>query len=389
MMSNGTKVCMLSCTHGVEDDRIYWKECLSLANEGYTVSHIAAGKSDTKYISEHGIHCKEIRREGKSPMAAFKFYKKILAAAASEKAAVYHIHDWQLNIIGKKLKTLPWKPKIVYDAHESTGLLLQQDIGDTNPAYFKKFIKKQKAIRAANWEKRIAATYDAIITAEEYVLSSLKKIPNQLQAVIHNYSFFYNETPLNFAAKKYDVVYAGLLAKNRGISQLVDAAQLLKIENTAISILLIGSFCDENYKKEITTKIQTAGLENNIIIHPVVPYQEVKAYLSASKIGICAWLLTSKNKYAIPIKIFEYMAMGLPVIFSAGCVAANYITECNSGILVNPEEPGEIAAAIKNILNNQDLYQSYSRNGHLAVNKKYNWNNESKKLIELYTQLLK
>lgn len=379
---------MLSCTHGLEDDRIYWKECLSLAKEGFSVTHIAVSNEDKNYTSAEGIHLIQVKRTATNPLSRYQFYSKILETAARQKAAVYHFHDWQLNIIAATLKKLTWKPLVIYDAHESTRLLLAQDVTDKQLTGVKKAYYSIKARQADKWEKKKSLICDAIITAEEYVLSTFPEVNGQLRSVIHNYSYFPVQLTSSAVKKEYDVVYAGLLARNRGIIELIEAISYSKKNNTTISLLLLGGFCDITFEKEVQTLIKSEKLEDVITLHPSVPYKEVPAFLEKSKIGICTWHHTHKNKQAIPIKLFEYMACGLPVIFSNDCYASEFVTKSQCGLLVNPTAPAAIAQAILQLLNDGTMYQFYAHNGKEAVKTIYNWEKESLKLINLYNQLL-
>lgn len=83
------------------------------------------------------------------------------------------------------------------------------------------------------------------------------------------------------------------------------------------------------------------------------------------------------------------MAAGLPV------VASNFpswreIVEINKcGICVNPLEPKEIARAVKYLIEYPEEAEKMSKNGRRAVLEKYNWGNESKKLLKIYEELAK
>jgi hypothetical protein len=57
------KVCMLSYTHQLKDDRIYWKESLSLIRNGYEVTHIAIGENDSDTYSEDGVRLIEVKKK--------------------------------------------------------------------------------------------------------------------------------------------------------------------------------------------------------------------------------------------------------------------------------------------------------------------------------------
>lgn len=387
MKSKGIKVCMISCTHGLEDDRIYWKECLSLSKEGYDVIHLGVGNENIQYTCNNGIQLIQLKKEATTLLGRYQFYNTILKTAAQLQAAVYHLHDWQLHTIAKSLKNLPWKPKVVYDAHESTTFLLEQDIIDKQWTGLKKIAYQLKAKYAGKWEKKKVATYHAIITAEEYVLSTFKAKKNQLQQVIHNFSFF--TAPIRATVeKKFDIVYAGLLAPNRGIISLITSIAICKKKNVTVRLLLVGPFYDVGFEKEVKDTIAHFQLEQAITLLPAILYSEVPLYLQQSKIGACTWLLTDKNRQAIPIKLFEYMAYGLPVIFSHQCYASTYVAENNCGCLVNPSAPDDIAKTILQLLKDPEKYRTYSENAKLAIVSKYNWPNEATLLIQLYKQML-
>lgn len=388
MKSKGIKVCMISCTHGLEDDRIYWKQCQTLAKEGYKVVHIAVGNESVEYTCPAGIHLLQLKKTATTFVGRYQFYFTILKTAVLQQAAVYHFHDWQLNIIGDALKKLPWKPKVIYDAHESTELLLEQDVVDRQLSGLKKAYYKIKARQASKWEKKKALAYDAIITAEEYVLSTFFAKVGQLQKVIHNYSYFLPTNPSSSIEKKYDVVYAGLMAPNRGIIDLIAAIAICKKKNAPIHLLLMGTFYDLAFEQHVKVFITDNHLEQVITLLPTVAYSEVPHYLQQSKIGACTWHLTKKNKEAIPIKLFEYMAYGLPIIFSQNCYASQYVKNSNCGFLVNPHSPAEIAQAILSLLNNAENFSAFSNNGKKAVQENYNWNKEANLLIEVYKIIL-
>jgi glycosyltransferase involved in cell wall biosynthesis len=129
-------------------------------------------------------------------------------------------------------------------------------------------------------------------------------------------------------------------------------------------------------------------LEKNIIVKETVPYEEIKNYYSKSKIGIALFMPVKTHHIILPIKTFEYMSFGLPIVCSNFGHLAKYVTENDVGEVVNPENIQEIANAILKILNNRELYVRYSENGIKAVKEKYNWKIMENKLVNIYHQLL-
>ena len=109
---------------------------------------------------------------------------------------------------------------------------------------------------------------------------------------------------------------------------------------------------------------------------------------ASSRVGICILLPTANYINSLPIKIFEYMAAGLPIIASDFPIWREIISEANSGILVEPEDISAIQTAIKYYIDNPDEAQETGERGSRIAREKYNWSVEGQKLIEFYKKLL-
>jgi len=90
----------------------------------------------------------------------------------------------------------------------------------------------------------------------------------------------------------------------------------------------------------------------------------------------------------MPIKIFEYMAFGLPIIGSDFGHMRDYIQKEKCGITVAPDDTKAIADAILLLMTNHDLYNKYSENGRRAALTKYKWEFEFNKLLAYYKKAL-
>ena len=103
------KVCHMTRVHPSTDTRIFYKECIALAKDGYDVTLVAYGNSreenDVKVVGIGNLPKSRLKR-------IFLFSKKIYKAALNVDADVYHLHDPELLPYVKKLKH---KGKIVSD----------------------------------------------------------------------------------------------------------------------------------------------------------------------------------------------------------------------------------------------------------------------------------
>lgn len=396
-MNPKAKVCMISCTHGLYDDRIYWKEALSLKKHGYDVYHIGVGHGNKEFISEHGIKLILVRRIKyfnnsaidklyHSLISRKNVYKKILKIAANLKADVYHLHDLQINRIGKKLKSLRHNPKVIYDVHEPFP---------ENIRHFRKrnllmrIIKWLYSVYVYRWELKCSKNYDYIIPTEETVYNKFKDyLKNDNIGIIYNYSDLNSENKnLPHIEREYDAIYCGSITKFRGVLQIIETARIARIKSRNLKFLILGPVWDKGLKNKINSLIHKYGLSNNVILKDMVPYDQVSIFYNKSKIGLAVFLDNPITQIILPIKTFEYMAFGLPIVCSNFGHLLKYTTANNTGIPVDPKKPEEIYNAIVKILDNKSIYEEYRNNSLKASKEKYDWSLMDKKLIGIYSKI--
>jgi glycosyltransferase involved in cell wall biosynthesis len=89
-----------------------------------------------------------------------------------------------------------------------------------------------------------------------------------------------------------------------------------------------------------------------------------------------------------PVKLYEYMCAGLPVIASDFAVWREIVTKARCGLLVNPLKPQEIAEAMEYLLTHPEEAEEMGRRGFQAIMENFNWANEEKELLRFYNKLL-
>lgn len=92
---------------------------------------------------------------------------------------------------------------------------------------------------------------------------------------------------------------------------------------------------------------------------------------------------------SLPIKMFEYMSAGIPVVASNFPLWKEIIEKNRCGVCVDPLSPKDIAKAINFIVQNPQIAQKMGENGKRAILEKYNWQIEEQKLFNIYEGLLK
>lgn len=369
------KICHVSSAHNVFDDRIFFKECCSLTKY-FDVHVIAIGEKD-EISSEVNIHS---LKKSDSRFYRFFFLQIILLIKALKvNAKVYHFHDPDLILFGLFQKLLG--KKIIYDMHE----LVYYQINDKE-WLGTGLIKKIVASAYLFFEKIAVRCFDKIIIAEDgywdYVKVKHGKYVGKFTA-IRNFSIYeliMKSNPVSDYKKgnKRVIIYAGGLSKIRGIKEIIEAVQT--IEN--IEFVTLGSWENDEYKQIC----EQADRKKKMNYIGLVKMDKVYSYLKMADIGIANLYHKPNYLTSLPIKAFEYMASGLPIIMSDFPYWINTFSQC--ALFVNPLDPDDIKNKIEQLLSDNVTRMRLAEAGKKLVLEKYTWEEESKLLIENYKTLI-
>lgn len=148
---------------------------------------------------------------------------------------------------------------------------------------------------------------------------------------------------------------------------MVKAVEILKPKYFAIKAVLVGSIQLHELEKEIFNLIKKYNLNENIVFVGYTPFNEVCKIISQSDVGVCTLHPDANYVESLPIKIFEYMAAGIPVIASNFPLWKEIVEDNKCGLCVNPLSPEEIAQAIEYVIDNPKEARKMGENGRKAV----------------------
>lgn len=365
------KIVILTSVHTAFDVRIFHKQAISLAKAGYNVTLIAQHDKDEKV---DGVRIVSLPKSSNRLQRMTKLVFRILRLALREKAKVYHFHDPELIPVGLLLKLLG--AKVIYDVHEDCPADIR------TKCWLSPFTANIIAYVFNIFEKICSCFFDAIITATEDIS---KRFRSSKVVIIHNYPilhYFAEKVSTKLYRKYCTIIYIGGLAKNRGIGEIVKSLEYID-ERLQVKMKLLGEFTETYFEKELRaieafSRVDFVGL---------VPYKDVISHLSSADIGLVLIHPLPHFMKSMPIKLFEYMSAGLPVIASNFPLWKEIIEGNNCGLTVDPMKPREIAEAIEYLLKRPELMEEMGKNGQMAVLEKYNWEQESNKLLNLMTKL--
>jgi glycosyltransferase involved in cell wall biosynthesis len=290
------------------------------------------------------------------------------------KPEVIHAHDLETLELACTIKN-ELKIPIVYDSHE-----IASERNHHSPA--------QKN-RAGIKEAKLIPNADVVIMVSDGCAEfTSAKYGIALPTVIMNTpDFDPTKTQVRDLRKELNIptgnlvlVHQGSLQKNRGVEQSIDAVR--DIAN--ITYVIIGYGQHRPFLEEY---VVSSGLSEKVKFFGPVPANQLIEWTASADIGICTIVGKTKSYlYAMPNKLFEYTMAGLPVIASNYPDMGKFVTENKMGITCDPESAESINAAIQTLVNDPQLREKFAEGARIARTK-FNWANEQKKLLEIYSQL--
>lgn len=371
-----TKVCHISSAHARYDTRIFLKECTSLVKAGYDVTFLVADNlqdeiiNNVKIVSVSNVFTSRLKRIFTSP-------KIMLKKAIEINADIYHLHDPELLPLALNLKKNG--KKVIFDSHEDYISTIKEKM------YIPKILRGTIRNIYKIYEHYICNKIDAVICCYHWTKERLEKY-NIKCVLIFNFPIITpNMHVLNMENKIKYVVYAGGISPQWNHETIVKA--LNKCENT--KYLLAGK-CHDNYLQ----KLKTINGWDKVEFKGQLPYEKIinELYPNAlCGVALLGYVAQTKGKVGnlSNTKLFEYMMMGMPVICTDFELWKEIITSYDCGICVNPYDSVSVANGIKYLTDNPEKAKKMGENGRRAVLKEFNWQNEEKKLIRLYKNLIK
>jgi len=368
------KVAHLTSVHSPFDVRIFHKECKSIARAGYDVTLIACHEKDE---TRDGVHIRAIPKASGRLSRMIGGVWKVYREAVRVDADLYHFHDPELLPAGLLLRMRG--KAVVYDVHEdvSADILSKQ--------YIPRGFRRLSAGAISLIETFSASLFSALAPATPTIAHRFasRHLP---QVVLSNYPVleeFHTTDPIAWSRKNMAVAYVGVMARNRCIAEITEAMSFLPASLEA-TLKLVGNFAPASLPEELA---KMSGWERTEALG-ILDRAGVAAVLADVRAGLVVLKPTPAFVDSVPIKMFEYMCAGIPVIASDFPGFAEIVNGAKCGLLVDPNDPRAIAQAIEFVLTHPEEAEEMGRRGHEAVVAKYNWASEERKLIQLYRTLL-
>ncbi len=363
------RVCVITTVHPPNDIRIS-KELDTLVKAGYDVVYIAQkGKFDNDKVTFWPITVYHDRIN-----RLIKGSREALQKALDANADIYHFHDPELIGLGTKLKHRG--KKVVYDIHEEyPSVILSKN-------WIPKIFRSPIARFTDVYERRAVEQMNGIVVV---VPEQLERFPNKKEvAILPNYpeTEFLNSMRKNTDEERVRFVYSGSIDVDRSIKEMMDAFFMLN-DKYNISLDLLGPIHNEELKEYINHKQKESDA---LTYRGVLPYNDAIEVVSQCDIGLMVMHRGRSKEMSSPLKMFEYLGLGLPIIASDFKKWHEVLDERPCALFVDSDSAEDIAEKMEILIKDEKL-RSQMRDNAIEISRKYTWKSVEDRLLKLYRSL--
>ena len=363
------RVVHMTSVHSALDHRIFKKECRSLAKAGLDVTVVGPHPQDGV---EEGVRIKSVKKHRSKAARMTRTVWSVFQEARKRDADIYHFHDPELILVGLILQRLG--KTVIYDVHED----FPRDI------LFKSYLPSWSRHLLGWLMERVESTackrFSGIVCVTPTIGERLREV-NSRTITVYNYPYpeeLIGESPASWESRNLAVTYVGTITPQRGIAEMVKAIGYLS-DSFGVSLEIAGDEVPEEVKK-------FPGW-SRVRFHGVLDQPNTYRLLQDARAGLICMHPIPTFVDCIPVKIFEYMGAGLPVIASDFPLWRKMLEGVNCALFVDPLDARAIAKAIEYLLTNPDEAEEMGRRGQAAVAKQFNWDTQARKLADLYSNL--
>lgn len=230
---------------------------------------------------------------------------------------------------------------------------------------------------ATYWERRALEHAHALIAVSQETLHNIRSLSVH---AVHKTRIISNgvELPLQaFRPDGYYFLFIGRLCRIKGIYPLVEAMKRLPKH---IRLVMIG---DGPERAGLEQAIADAGLQSRIQLTGALPQDAVFAYLKHAKALVLPSFFETHG-----IVLLEAAAFGKPVVATAVGGIPEVVDNLETGLLVPPDNPGALAAAINYLDTQPQEAARMGENGRQRVQSHFTWEKIARQTADLYSEVL-
>jgi glycosyltransferase involved in cell wall biosynthesis len=179
--------------------------------------------------------------------------------------------------------------------------------------------------------------------------------------------------------------FVGGLRPWHGVEALPALLDRLVSRYPGLRLVIVG---DGPLRGELEHELRERGLARSAVLTGSLPHEEVAALIHQFDVALAPYSRPDHDFYFSPLKLFEYMACGVPVVAAALGQIEEVVRDGETGLLYPPGQQDALLAACERLLSDPDLRQRLGRMAAKEIHNHYTWDRNSERVIELARHLM-
>jgi glycosyltransferase involved in cell wall biosynthesis len=191
-----------------------------------------------------------------------------------------------------------------------------------------------------------------------------------------------SETPLlpETFRKRHLLIFSGILVGDRGLDvALRGLARLRRARTDDVAMLVIG---DGPARSRLQSEVRMLGLESRVHFLGWVAHDQLPPYWRLADVGLLPFHRCRHIETTLANKLFDYMAVGLPVVASDVAPMVRVLRETGAGATFQAGCPDDFARVVTRLLDEPSTRREFGERGSRAVRETYNWARDAQRLLE-------
>ena len=345
--------------------------CRSLAAAGLEVHLVVPCEDVSRVELRDGVTIHPVKLPKNRYERSTATVQAALRTGAALNGDIYHFHDPDFLRYAPKWQRRLNRP-FIYDAHEDYRAAICD----------KTWIHPVMRLLAARIfgfvEDRAVSRLSGVIAATPTIADRFAGHGNV--ETIYNFPLADELLSADACRRVGDFAYIGDISAERGVREMIES---IALAGEGASLSLAGRFNSEELHDECRALLPW----RQVVEQGYLDRKGVNGLLSRASAGLVLLHPLKRYRVSLPIKLFEYMSSGLPVIASDFPLWREIVAGAGCGLLVDPLDTHAIAQAMRWITENPAEAAAMGMRGRDAVLDRYNWDSEIRKLLRFYDQV--
>jgi glycosyltransferase involved in cell wall biosynthesis len=372
------RVVLLQSSHAAHHPRHHHRFAAALAAAGHDVTTMAQPDLEGGHLDAVPVRYLPRRRNRLTRMLSGPL---TVARALRLRPSVLTVVSLDLLPWAVLARLLRRDLVVLYDSNEQYDLYVE--IKDWIPGFARRPIAA-----VVRWlEPRLAARLDAVTTAVPATQDKFRSAGARTTLVRNLPPAVLLEQQRRTDAFAYDVLVGGSLppAQVRFVAET--AARLEALLGRPARWIVVVRHLQAGDQDLVEATLRQHGVRDQVTLLHDRPFDEVRALAAESAVAFAPYPGDAHYRVALPIRVFEYMAWGMPFVTSDLPTLADLVGAERAGLLVDPGDCEGYARALAELLEDPTRARRLGENGRRAVRRGLTWESEASRLVALYGSL--